>query len=114
AANRARFTNQPLSNLPLLGRLVDQPVPVDGSAGTLKRASAIARDGTAFDVVHAAAWRAAYDVATPGNSRIMLAPGQSGHLFSPHWRDLAEPWAGGSFIALTPPEVPAAQLRLSP
>jgi penicillin amidase len=54
----------------------------------------------AFPVVHGAGLRAVYDLADLDASRFMIAPGQSGHPLSRHWRDLAAPWADGALLRL--------------
>ena len=45
-------------------------------------------------------YRAVYDLADLNRSRFMLAPGQSGHILSPHYRDLAPLWARGEGIEI--------------
>ena len=39
-------------------------------------------------------------MAAPEDARYMIAPGQSGQMNSPHFADLAAPWAAGSYIVL--------------
>jgi penicillin amidase len=63
--------------------------------------------------------RATIDVGEWANSRFVLAGGQSGNPFSPHYADLLPAWQKGEGvpIAFTPEEMRAAavtELRLSP
>ena len=41
-------------------------------------------------------YRAIYNLADPDTSRFMIATGESGHIFSPHYRDLAPLWNAAS------------------
>ena len=44
--------------------------------------------------------RAIYDLADLNRSLYMHAPGQSGHPWSRHYRDLAEAWASGEYYEI--------------
>jgi acyl-homoserine lactone acylase PvdQ len=46
-------------------------------------------------------WRDAYAAPDPDKSRFIIATGESGHIFSPHYRNLAALWIDGKSIALT-------------
>jgi penicillin amidase len=43
-------------------------------------------------------WRDAYGAPDPDKSRFIIATGESGHIFSPHYRDLAALWIDGKSI----------------
>ena len=44
--------------------------------------------------------RGIYDLADPDKSRFIIATGESGHIFSPHYRDLAPLWIDVKSITL--------------
>ena len=53
-----------------------------------------------FPHVHGPGLRALFDMAAPGDTRYMIAPGQSGIMMSPYFSDLAQAWAAGDYIVL--------------
>jgi penicillin G amidase len=85
------FTN---SGLPLLDDWFTVRQPVGGDSSTVNVAVYSVRAGT-FDVFHGPSLRAIYDLSDLESSRFMHAPGQSGHPWSDHYRDLAPLWASG-------------------
>ena len=97
--HQARFSHPLLGRIPLLDRIGDVVVATDGGNFTVNRGTA--RPGRKpFDHVHGPGLRAVYDLSDLDNSRFMIGTGQSGHVLSPHYRDLAQPWADGATIAL--------------
>ena len=42
-----------------------------------------------------------FDLADPARSRFIIATGQSGHIFSSHYRDLMPLWLAGRSITLS-------------
>lgn len=48
----------------------------------------------------AASLRAIYDLSNPGNSRFIHSTGQSGHVLSPHYRDMAGRWARVEYLPM--------------
>ena len=89
------------SHIPLLDRISDLSLPSSGGFYTLDR-------GGGFDTpadqpyarTHGGGYRAIYDLADPDRSRFIIATGESGHIFSPHYRDLAPLWIEGKSITL--------------
>ena len=89
------------SHIPLLDRISDLSMPSSGGFYTLDR-------GGGFDTpadqpyarTHGGGYRAIYDLADPDKSRFVIATGESGHIFSPHYRDLAPLWIEGKSITL--------------
>ena len=84
-------------------------IPVLGRFGTIALASAgddnsINRGGMnpAYQSVHGASYRGVYDLADLDRSLFMMAPGQSGNLFSRHARDFGIRWRDGATITLGP------------
>ena len=53
-----------------------------------------------FARTHGAGFRGLYDLADPDKSRFMITTGQSGHILSPHYRDLAPLWIDVKSIPL--------------
>ncbi|MGD0563765.1 MAG: penicillin acylase family protein [Roseiarcus sp.] len=90
------------SHIPLLDRVSDLSMPSSGDFYTLDR-------GGGFEVpadqpfarTHGAGFRGIYDLSDPDNSRFVITTGESGHIFSPHYRDLAPLWIVGKSITLS-------------
>ena len=82
------------SGLPLLEDWFTVRQPVGGDSSTVNVAVYSVRAGS-FDVFHGPSLRAIYDLSDLESSRFMHAPGQSGHPWSDHYRDLAPMWAAG-------------------
>jgi penicillin amidase len=97
-AHQADF-DHPLGDLPVLGPMFENRVPVPGDGSTVNVAH-FRYPADNFDVFHAASMRAIYDLSDLNRSRFMHAPGQSGHPLSPHHGDLAEPWARGEYFEI--------------
>jgi len=97
----ARFEHPFWGRVPLVGRLVDARVPMNGGNDTIDRAaSQVANDEEPFGAVHGAGFRGVYDLADLGRSQFVLATGQSGNPLSRHFRDLTAMWRAGSGIRL--------------
>lgn len=116
--HRADF-DHPLGDLPVIGAMFENRVPVPGDGSTVNVAHFSYASGN-YDVFHAASMRAIYDLSDLNNSRFMHAPGQSGHPLSRHHGDLAQRWAQGEYFQIrddwTPGTAPdgARVLTLSP
>ncbi|MBV8869729.1 MAG: penicillin acylase family protein [Acetobacteraceae bacterium] len=112
AAHEAVFAHPILGQIPLLARLGRIAIPAPGSATTIF-AEATGQDG--FRAVLGPEFRGVYDLADLDRSRFVIAPGQSGNLFSPRARSFLERWRDGGTVALTPvPEQVSARLHLAP
>jgi penicillin amidase len=46
-------------------------------------------------------YRQIVDTGNLGRSQAMHAPGQSGHLGSPHYGDMIQPWLNGGYFSMT-------------
>ena len=102
-AHYAHFRHSLFGWMPLLNRLADIRIPVDGGAFTVNRGQHRAsRDNAPYASVHGAGYRAVYDLSDLDRSLFIQATGQSGHLTSPHYRDLTPLWRDGLFLALGP------------
>ena len=112
--------HQLYSHLPLLDRISDLSVPSSGGFYTLDRGGGFdAPAGLPFARTHGPGFRGIYDLADPAKSRFMITTGQSGHIFSRHYRDLVPLWNDVRSITLTGSEddlrkAGARELILSP
>jgi penicillin amidase len=97
-AHVARFVNPLLSALPVVGGLYTVSEPVGGDGSTILAMHFYGSGDYSSDF--GPGFRAVYDLADLNRSRFMLAPGQSGHILSPHYRDLAPLWARGEGIEI--------------
>jgi penicillin G amidase len=108
------------SRLPLLDRISDFSVPSSGGFYTLDRGGGFETpQQEPFARRHGPGFRGLYDLADPERSRFMIATGESGHIFSPHYRDLVPLWNNVKSITLTGSEddlkkAGARELILSP
>lgn len=94
SAHAAVFDHPLFTGQPLLDGLFTVRQPVGGDGSTVNVAVYSLR-GDSFDVFHGPSLRAIYDLSDLDASRFMHAPGQSGHPWSDHYRDLAPMWAAG-------------------
>ena len=107
-AHSAPFAHLMFSRVPVARSLVDLSIETDGGPYTVNRGNSRIGDPSApFAHIHGAVLRTIYDLADLDNSRFMVATGQSGNPFSPHFGDLVERWRNGdSFtIAGSPTEL---------
>lgn len=95
-----------LMNHPILGfvpglrGLVSITPPTAGGEDTLLRGAMRLGGDTPYANVHAAGFRAIYDLADLGRSRFSISTGQSGNPYSTHWDDLSAPWAAMGYIEI--------------
>jgi len=114
-AHTASFGHPLLRFLPGLGDRFGARMQIPGDGETVLRAGFRGAGRAPFDAIHGASFRAVYDLADLDRSLFVVAPGQSGHPASPHFRDLAPLWLVGGALAL--PREPATErgrLRLVP
>lgn len=113
--HEARFDHPAFGKIPGLNWLGNVRLPSDGGIYTLNRGGMrIANDRSPFAHIHGPGLRAIYDLSDLENSHFMIAPGQSGHLFSPHYRSLAARWQHGDYIRLNAKEGGGEILTLVP
>ncbi len=99
AAHQAVFRHPLLDPLPVLGPMFRVSVPVGGDGATINVAAYRFRSGN-FDASHGPGLRSLHDLADLDASRFVIAPGQSAHPLSPHYRDLAPLWAAGEYVEI--------------
>ena len=93
AEHQALLRHQVYSHVPLFDRLTDLGLPSSGGFYTLDRGGGSgAPPDLPFARTIGGGFRGLYDLSDPGKSRFMIATGESGHVFSPHYGDLAPLW----------------------
>ena len=98
----AQLTHQFYSHVPLLDYLSNLSLPSGGGFYTLDRGEGFnPTPDHPFARAHAAGFRGLYDLGDPDKTRFMIATGESGHIFSSHYGDLAPLWGRGESITLT-------------
>ncbi|MCS6920736.1 MAG: penicillin acylase family protein, partial [Elioraea sp.] len=114
-AHVAGFAHPLLRFVPGLGPRFGARMETPGDGETVLRAGFRGAGRAAFENVHGPVFRAVYDLADLDRSLFVVAPGQSGHPASPHFRDLASLWLAGGTLTIPPePSAVAGRLRLVP
>ena len=99
--HRAILQHQVYSHVPLLDRLSDLSVSSSGGFYTLDRGGGFeVFSDLPFARTQGGGFRGLYDLANPDKSRFMIATGESGHIFSRHYGDLAPLWNDVKSITL--------------
>ncbi len=117
-AHAARAEHRPFSRVPWLARWFELRTPVGGDTFTVN----VSRVGLRPDAItgelylaeHGPSLRALYDLRNPQRSRFMHNTGQSGLVFSSHYRNLVEPWARVDYLPVWGDGRPGRLLRLAP
>jgi penicillin amidase len=93
-AHPAVSKHQPFSAVKPLARFFEVRVPTGGDAFTVNVGQFhLDNPDVPYANRHAASLRAVYDLANLDNSAFMYQTGQSGNVFSGHYRDMAQEWA---------------------
>jgi penicillin amidase len=100
-AHRAMLTSQLLGTIPVVGSLFDVGLPARGGVETVNRAGFGRTDGVHFPDVHGPGYREVFDLANLDDSRFIIATGESGNPFSPHYGDMVRRWHDGETITLS-------------
>jgi penicillin amidase len=116
AAHRASFAHPILGLLPVIGRLGRFTIPVPGDSTTVDVAGFYLVDPseTDFTAVHGPEFRAVFDLSNLDSSRFVIAPGESGNLFSAHAADFLGRWRDGRNIMLPAGPPAASMITLQP
>jgi penicillin G amidase len=112
-AHYARSEHRPFGRQPQLAKLFDLRVPTGGDNYTVNVGRAAQRDGEPFVNMHAASLRALYDLANPQgawSAQLMHSTGQSGNVFSPHYRDFSDAWARVQYLDMGASGNPQAEV----
>jgi len=118
-AHIARSEHRPFSKVPVLARWFEVRTPVGGDSYTVNVArvslKADATTGAYYLSEHGPSLRGLYDLADRANSRVVHSTGQSGIVWSPLFRNLAEPWRRVEGVPLfAPAGAPMQTLAIKP
>ncbi|MET0413961.1 MAG: penicillin acylase family protein [Polyangiaceae bacterium] len=111
-ADRSRWTwgeahpaiaeNRLLGAVPGIAGFANLSAPRGGDGSSVNVASYwVDEDDSAFESVWGPGYRALYDLSNLDASRAVINTGESGHVLSPHYRDLHSLWARGKYVSLT-------------
>lgn len=99
--HEATFRHRLLGNVPVVSWLADVSIASGGGDHTVNMGALTSGDGVAaLRNVHGASYRAVYDLSDLAASRFMMPAGQSGNIFSSHYRDLMQRWRDGTYIRI--------------
>ena len=98
----AELTHKVYSHVPLLDRVSNLSMPSSGGFYTLDRGGGFEEpEGMPFARTQGGGFRGIYDLSDLEKSRFMITTGKSGHIFSPHYGDLAPLWINVKSITIT-------------
>ena len=100
-AHQATHDHQVLGKIPVVSTVVNIRQSTSGGDNTLLRGRTKGTDPNPFHNVHGAGYRGVYDFADPDSSVFIIATGQSGHMLSRHYDDLAQLWRRGEYIPMS-------------
>jgi penicillin amidase len=100
-AHQAVHVHQTLGRVPVLRHLVNIRQSTPGGDQTLLRGQMPGNGPEPYLNVHAAGFRGVYDFSDPDSSVFIIATGESGHLLSRHYDDLAAIWRRSEYIPMT-------------
>ena len=98
----ASFPHVLLDKIPLINRIASLEVATDGGNYTVNRGTGYTNSAKPFQHRHGPGFRAIYNLADLKKSQFMIATGQSGHLRSPHYRDMLTDWSETQYRQFTP------------
>jgi len=87
--------------LPIVRNFANLKIPADGGSETVNRAGFSVRDAAdPMSLRHGPGFRGVYDLSDLSKSRFVIATGQSGNPFSPHYADMLERWRDGRYVEI--------------
>jgi penicillin G amidase len=93
-------SHMPFSNLPILKRYFSIEVTSGGGPFTPNQGAYQYSSAKPFQNRHGAGYRAVYDLSDFAASRYIQTTGQSGNVFSKHYKDMAPLWESGELIPI--------------
>jgi penicillin G amidase len=96
--HRAVFPHDVFHEVGFLRRFFDLEVGQGGDVATVN-VGAFAQDGS-FEMDDGPSYRQIVDLSDPGRSRFVQTTGQSGNVFSRHYRDLLPEWRAGRYFEI--------------
>jgi penicillin amidase len=100
-AHQATHDHEVLGDIPGLSYIVNIRQSTSGGDNTLMRGFTKGTEPHPFHNVHGAGYRGVYDFADPDSSVFIISTGQSGHVLSPHYDDLAQLWRRGEYVPMS-------------
>jgi penicillin amidase len=101
AAHTARHEHRPFGRVRWLARWFDISVPSPGDAYTVNVGrNRMEDEARPYANTHAASMRAIYDLSDLDNSLYIHSGGQSGNIFSAHYKAFSEAWARVEYIPM--------------
>jgi len=100
-AHQATHDHPVLKDVPGLSYIVNIRQSTSGGDNTLLRGRTKGTEPNPFQNVHGAGYRGVYDFADPDSSVFIISTGQSGHVLSRHYDDLAQLWRRGEYIPMS-------------
>jgi penicillin amidase len=100
-AHAAHHAHRPYGRVPWLARWFDITVPSPGDAYTVNVGrNRMEDEARPFANTHAASLRAIYDLSDLDNSLYIHSGGQSGNVFSAHYKSFSEAWSRVEYIPM--------------
>ena len=100
-AHQAYFIDRVFAEAPFVNRFAIVHIAADGGDYTINRGAVSFSNGLApFADFHGAGYRAIYDLGDLARSRFMIATGESGNLFSHHFKDFVGRWRDVEYVTL--------------
>jgi penicillin G amidase len=100
-AHQALHRHQTLGSIPVLSTLANIRQSTSGGDHTLLRGQMPSVGPEPYLNVHAAGYRGVYDFSDPDSSLYVISTGESGHILSRHYDDLATIWRRGEYIPMS-------------
>ena len=100
-AHQAVHRHQTLGAVPVLRALANIRQSTGGGDHTLLRGQATGTGPEPYLNVHAAGYRGVYDFSDPDSSLYIVSTGESGHILSRHYDDLAAIWRRSEYIPMS-------------
>ncbi len=100
-AHQATHDHPVLGTIPGLSLVANIRQSTSGGDNTLMRGRTKGSTPNPFFNVHGAGYRGVYDMADPDSSVFIISTGQSGHMLSRHYDDLAQLWRRGEYIPMS-------------
>ena len=100
--NVASLKHKLYSHIPVLKDITDLSVESSGDFYTIDRGGGFDNDAAhPFARTHGGGYRGIYDLSNADASLFMIATGESGHIFSPHYGDLVPLWKNVKAVTLS-------------
>ena len=100
-AHQAAHNHPVLGDAPIFRAFANIRQSTSGGDQTLMRGLTLGSEADPFLNVHGAGYRGVYDMADPDSSIFIISTGQSGHMLSRHYDDMAQLWRRGEYIPMS-------------